>query len=128
MPAGASVRYEAERARAEASEYDRLRRQKLDEARCYELASRTEGDVGARLAALETLRWHVLPDRRWGKRANVDFLLVGPGGVVVLDVKAWRALQVHGDSVFCDDECGDDEVSKILALADRVEDSLGSSG
>lgn len=128
MAAGASAGYEAERARAEASEYERLRRQKLDEARCYELASRTEGDVGDRLAALGTLGWHVLADRRWGRRANVDFLLVGPGGVVVVDVKAWRALQVRGDSVFCDDECRDDEVSKLLALADRVEDSLGLLG
>jgi hypothetical protein len=128
MTAGASARYEAERARAEADEHERLRRHKLDEAHRYEIAGRTEGDVGARLTALQTLGWHVLADRRWGKRANVDFLLVGPGGVVVVDVKAWRALEVRGDSVFCGDECRDDEISKLLALTERVEDSLGLLG
>ena len=68
------------------------------------------------------------PPRAGSKRANVDFLLVGPGGVVVVDVKAWRALEVPGASRYCDDDCRDDEVSKLLSLADRVQDSVGLLG
>jgi hypothetical protein len=130
MGAGASAQYAAERAHLEAQEYARLKREKEQEARRYALAARTEAQVGARLTALETLGWRVLADRRWAgsKRANVDFLLVGPGGVVVVDVKAWRALEIRGTSVYCDNDCRDDEVSKLLSLTDRVQDSVGLLG
>ncbi|MFF7352804.1 nuclease-related domain-containing protein [Streptomyces filipinensis] len=50
-------------------------------------------------SAYEGARWR-LGDRRWpGTRAaNVDMLLVGPGGVFVLDVKNWRtAPDTSGD-------------------------------
>ncbi|MGX6448820.1 nuclease-related domain-containing protein, partial [Patulibacter sp. S7RM1-6] len=41
----------------------------------------------------------VLHDRRWpGRpRANVDHVLVGPGGVAVVDTKAWAGLPVIRD-------------------------------
>src|SRR5215211_1574966 len=125
MGAGASAGYEAVRSRLHAAEYERLAREAREEAERYALASRTEASVAGKLKALESLGWRVLADRRWAgsKRANVDFLLVGPGGVVVVDVKAWRALEVRNDSVFCEDECRDDEVSKLLSLTDRVQDS-----
>lgn len=130
MGAGASAQLAAERARLEAEEYARLRHEKEQEARRYELASRTEAEVGTRLTALETLGWRVFADRRWAgsKRANVDFVLVGPGGVVVVDVKAWRALEVRGSSLYCEEDCRDDEVSKLLSLTDHVQDSVGLLG
>src|SRR4051794_27133704 len=130
MTAGASAGYAADRSRLEASEYERLAKCAREEARRYELAQRTEASVEARLQALGTLGWRVLADRRraGSKRANVDFLLIGPGGVVVADVKAWRALQVRNDSLFCEDECRDDEVGKLLGLTDQVQDSVGLLG
>ncbi|MFL6133170.1 MAG: NERD domain-containing protein [Nocardioidaceae bacterium] len=66
MRSGASALHEAARSRLHAAEYERL--------------------------ALESLGWRVLTGRRWAgsKRANVDILLVGPGGVVVVDVKTWH--------------------------------------
>ena len=130
MSAGASAGYEATRSRLEAAEYERLARDSRERARRFELAQRTESSVGGKLTALEALGWRVLADRRWAgsKRANVDFLLVGPGGVVVVDVKAWRALEVRNGSVFCEDECRDDEVGKVLTLTDRVQDSVSLLG
>lgn len=130
MGAGASAQYEANRSLLEAEEYDRLRRDALNRAQRYALASRTEASVGTKLMALETLRWRVFADRRWAgsKRANADFILVGPGGVVVVDVKAWRGLELRNGSVFCEDECRDDEVTKLLSLAARVEDSVRDLG
>src|SRR4051794_5710781 len=82
------------------------------------------------MQAVAPLGGRVLADRRWAgsKRANVDFLLIGPGGVVVADVKAWRALQVRNDSLFCEDECRHDEVGKLLGLTDQVQDSVGLLG
>lgn len=130
MGAGASAEWEANRSLLEAEEYERLRRDALNRAQRYALASKTEASVGAKLTALETLGWRVLADRRWAgsKRANADFLLVGPGGVVVVDVKAWRSLELRNGSVFCEDECRDDEVNKLLSLTARVEDSVRELG
>ena len=130
MVAGASAGYEADRARLESLEHQRLAAEAAAKARRYELAQRSEASVAGKLRALEQLGWHVLEDRRWSgsKRANVDCILVGPGGVIVVDVKAWRALELRNGSVFCDDECRDSEVDKVLALTDRVHESLGLLG
>jgi superfamily I DNA/RNA helicase len=126
MSAGASARYEAQRSLLEADEYERLASEARQKANRYELASRTEASVGSRLVALEQLGWRVMADRRWAgsKRANVDFLLVGPGGVAVVDVKAWRALQVANGSIYCDEECRDDQAETLLRLKQRVQEAL----
>lgn len=65
MGAGASAEWEANRSLLEAEEYERLRRDALNRAQRYALASKTEASVGAKLTALETLGWRVLADRRW---------------------------------------------------------------
>lgn len=130
MGAGASAEYEAARSRLEAAEYERLAAVARAQSHRYALACRSEKSVHGRLTSLEALGWRVLADRRWAgsKRANVDFLLVGPGGVVVVDVKAWRALDVRNGSVFCEDECRDGEALKLLSLTDRVQESVGLLG
>ena len=130
MSAGASARQEAQRSLLHAAAYEELARSSRQQAQRYELAARTEASVGQRLRALETLGWTVLADRRWAgsKRANVDFLVVGAGGVVVADVKAWRSLELRGDSLFCEDDCRDEEVAKLLGLADQVHDCLSTIG
>lgn len=130
MAAGASAQHEAQRSLVEAAEYERLAAEARARAGRYQLASKTEKAVFGRLLALSELGWNVLPDRRWAgsKRANVDMLLVGPGGVVVADVKAWRDLQLRNGSLFCRDECRDDEAAKLRSLNDRVLDSLGGLG
>jgi UvrD-like helicase family protein/nuclease-like protein len=130
MTAGASARHEAQRSLLEAGQYERLAEEARQQAARYEVASRSEAIVGQRLRALEELGWTVLADRRWAgsKRANVDFLLVGAGGVIVVDVKAWRALEVRQGSLFCEDDCRDDEAAKLLSLVDRVQDALTELG
>ena len=72
----------------------RLRRQ-LEQAERDERAW-TAGATGERLVAekLEELTargWLVLHDVRWPGRpkANLDHILVGPGGVIVIDAKNW---------------------------------------
>jgi hypothetical protein len=130
MSAGASAQYEAQRSLLEAAEYERLAAESRARAGRYQIASRAEQDVFARLSALSELGWRVLPDRRWAgsKRANVDVLLVGAGGVVVADVKAWRDLHLRHGSIFGGDECRDDEAAKLRSLTDRVQESLSDLG
>ena len=60
--------------------------------RAWETGGRGEQAVVRVLVGMDAA-WHVLADRRWPgtRRANIDVLLVGPGGVFVIDVKTWRA-------------------------------------
>ncbi len=60
--------------------------------RAWEAGGRGEQAVIRVLVGMDAA-WHVLADRRWPgtRRANIDVILVGPGGVFVIDVKTWRA-------------------------------------
>ncbi len=130
MPAGGSARAEALASRLRAEEYQRRYAEQASRAARFELAATTEQQVVTRLEAIEVLGWRLLADRRWpgSRTANVDLLMVGPGGVLVVDVKAWRSLQVIGGSVFCDDECRDDDVASVLSLASTVEETVADLG
>ncbi|GAA1778412.1 hypothetical protein GCM10009712_27480 [Pseudarthrobacter sulfonivorans] len=84
----------AEQSRLAAERVRRLKRQ-LDQA---ERATKSwdDGAVGERMVAehlslLVTYGWFLLHDVHWpGRpRANLDHVLVGPGGVVVVDAKNW---------------------------------------
>lgn len=84
----------AEQSRLAAERVQRLKRQ-LDQA---ERAARSwdAGAVGERLVADKLSRllphgWFLLHDVHWPGRpkANLDHVLVGPGGVVVVDAKNW---------------------------------------
>lgn len=58
----------------------------------WETGGRGEQAVMRVLVGMDAT-WHVLADRRWPgtRRANIDVILAGPGGVFVIDVKTWRA-------------------------------------
>src|ERR1700759_731454 len=60
--------------------------------RAWETGGRGEQAVVRVLVGMDAA-WHVLADRRWPgtRRANIDVILAGPGGVFVIDVKNWRA-------------------------------------
>lgn len=66
--------------------------------------------------------WTVLPDRRWPgtRRANIDVLLAGPGGVFVVDVKAWREVRVWQDRLWRGQAPADDAVEKLRSQAEAV--------
>ncbi|MGI8646368.1 MAG: 3'-5' exonuclease [Nocardioides sp.] len=86
----------------------------------YDHATGPEASVADKLDALKLLGWRVLTDRRWSgsKRATVDALLVGPGGVVVLDVV--------GDEA---DASGDGPAAaSVRSMTDRVQDALTAYG
>lgn len=84
----------AEQSRLAAERVQRLKRQ-LDQA---EKATKSwdAGAVGERIVADQLSRliphgWYLLHDVHWPGRpkANLDHVLVGPGGVVVVDAKNW---------------------------------------
>ncbi|GAA0386266.1 hypothetical protein GCM10010357_03840 [Streptomyces luteireticuli] len=73
----------------------------------------------------------LLADRRWpGTRAaNVDMLLIGPGGVFVIDVKNWRAApEVVKGRLWAGGWAWDGHVGKLLDVTKSAERAVGSHG
>lgn len=130
MPAGDSALRRSRELDAEADALFELSKRVKAEARDYVAASASERQLSGRLRALSRLGWTVLEDRRWpgSKRANVDFILVGPGGVVVLDAKYWAEMSVRDDALFRGQAREDEEVAKLVALLDRLTEGLAETG
>lgn len=84
----------AEQSRLAAERVARLKRQ-LDEAerstKAWDAGALGERMVSDKLSELVPRGWYVLHDVHWPGRpkANLDHVLVGPGGVVVVDSKNW---------------------------------------
>lgn len=89
----------AEQARMAAERAAKLRRQ-LEHAeraeRAWAAGAAGEARVGAILESLRAKGWMTLHDVHWPGRpkANLDHVLIGPGGVVVVDAKNWSG-DVH---------------------------------
>jgi hypothetical protein len=82
--AGESARDVARRRREKAERLNRV-------ADAYEKGALGEQQTANALAMLPASGWFTLHDLRWpGKRfANIDHVVVGPGGLFVIDSKAW---------------------------------------
>lgn len=84
----------AEQSRLAAERVARLKRQ-LDQAeratKSWDAGAVGERVVADRLSRLIPHGWYVLHDVHWPGRpkANLDHVLVGPGGIVVVDAKNW---------------------------------------
>lgn len=84
----------AEQSRLAAERVARLKRQ-LDQAeratKAWDAGAGGERVVADKLSELVPRGWYVLHDVHWPGRpkANLDHVLVGPGGVVVVDAKNW---------------------------------------
>ncbi|HEY2518998.1 MAG TPA: UvrD-helicase domain-containing protein, partial [Streptosporangiaceae bacterium] len=98
--------------------------------RRWETGGRGEQAVIRVLVGMDAA-WHVLADRRWPgtRRANIDVILVGPGGVFVIDVKAWRAeARVEHGRLWRGDADAQDAVVKLLDQTSAVEEVLARAG
>jgi hypothetical protein len=130
MTAGRSASVEERRSRLRIAELAR----RLDEERAqcarWGAAARSEAAVARELQALDTLGWTVLADRRWpGTRTgNVDLLAVGPGGLLVLDVKAWADVRIEDGRLYRGDEDCQDDLDKVVAIAELAEQSAAEVG
>lgn len=91
--AGESAREQAARARAESEKW--LRR-----AQAWEKGAEGESLTAAALADLDGT-WTVWHDLHWPgrQRANLDHLVIGPGGVFVVDSKNWSGAVTLRDGV-----------------------------
>ncbi|WP_405832339.1 MULTISPECIES: UvrD-helicase domain-containing protein [unclassified Streptomyces] len=105
----------------EARRQERLLREQWQAARRQALRWTAVGEgeqrVLAQLLVLTARGWRLLVDRRWSgtPTANADMLLVGPGGVFVVDVKAGG-------------EPRDEQAAELLTATRAAESAVASLG
>jgi hypothetical protein len=82
------------------------------------------------LVDLGNADWHVLIDRRWPgtRRANLDVLLVGPPGVLILDAKNWHDPRIENNCLFNGDADATDQIDKVRGQSDAVAEALAGLG
>lgn len=67
------------------------------------IAHRTERQVAGSLAPLSAAGYTFLHDRGWPgsrSRAQIDHVLVGPGGLFIVDTKAWADVEIAAGRIF----------------------------
>ncbi|WRZ65684.1 UvrD-helicase domain-containing protein [Streptomyces sp. NBC_01257] len=131
MAAGGSASRRAQEARRQErtlrEQWQAARRQ----ARRWETASEGERRLAAQLLVLTARGWRLLVDRRWPstRGANVDMLLVGPGGVFVVDIKNWRsAPETSEGTLRAGGELRDEHATRLLAVTKATESAVASLG
>ncbi len=130
MAAGDSAATEAERQRRLADEHARLASVAGQMARNFAAAAASENRLARTLIELEPLGYSLLADRKWpgSARANVDLILVGPGGVIIVDAKAWREVTVAAGHVFRGQEDVTAEIEQLADLVFRAQTGLAEIG
>lgn len=130
MTAGASAGRRSTQLSHDADALFELARLKRREARNYAIACSSEQGLAGILRPLSELGWTVLEDRRWpgSKRANIDFLLVGPAGIVIVDAKHWDEPAIRDGSIYRGDSREDDEIAKLNTLAERIAEAVDHTG
>jgi hypothetical protein len=128
--AGESAGLEAQRQRRRAAELGHQAAEAIVRADRFEVAHRTEEETARTLAPLAAIGYHLLADRRWpgSRTAQVDMVVVGPGGVFIVDTKAWAEVTVAEDRIFRGQEDVTDDVARLADLAYAAEAVLAEIG
>jgi hypothetical protein len=130
MPAGDSAGAEARRQLALADAHHRAAAEARAAATLFGLAEETERRTATVLAPLSGVGYHLLADRRWpgSKHAQVDLIVVGPGGVFIVDTKAWADVSIMGDRIYRGQEDVTDELRSLADLHTTTEEGLVEIG
>lgn len=96
---------------------DRLRSQ----LRNWEKGAASERRLRSMLSRLDPGVWHVFADLPWPgtRQANIDLLVVGPPGVLVLDVKSWSESSVTDERL---EEAARNVSAQAAAVRERLTD------
>ena len=130
MSAGHSAELESTRQRMLATAHERAAAEARAAAGRYGAAAVSERRIADALSRLAGRGYHLLPDRQWpgSRRAQVDLVVVGPGGVFIVDTKWWNDFAVVLDRCFRDQEDVTDEILRLADLAFGAEAALASVG
>lgn len=130
MPAGDSAGAEARRQLALADAHAAAAEEARATAARYSIADVTEKATARTLAPLAAVGHHLLADRRWpgSRRAQVDLVVVGPGGVFIVDTKAWRDVSIADGRIYRGQDDATDELMNLADLGYTIEGSLAEVG
>ncbi|MCA0295215.1 MAG: UvrD-helicase domain-containing protein [Actinobacteria bacterium] len=130
MVAGDSAGAESRRQLALADAHEKAAAEARAAAGRFGIAEVTEKRTARTLAPLSGLGYFLLADRCWPgtRRAQVDLVVVGPGGVFIVDTKAWAEVAVDGDRIFRGDADVTDELMSLADLADVTQADLAEVG
>lgn len=130
MGAGDSATRDAARQRDLADEHARRAGIARQMARSFEAAAGSEKRLARTLIELEPLGYTLLADRRrpGSLRGDVDMVLVGPGGVILVDAKAWRSAAVVHGRVWRGEEDATAEIERLADLLHVTQGELAEVG
>ncbi len=131
--AGRSAGAEARRLVALADAHEERAALARAEAERWMIGHRTERQVAGTLAPLTACGYTFLHDRGWpgarrGSRSQIDHVLVGPGGVFIVDTKSWRDVTVAGGRVFRGQADVTDDLSGLADVGVGTEGVLAELG
>ncbi|MEO8261832.1 MAG: UvrD-helicase domain-containing protein [Pseudolysinimonas sp.] len=130
MAAGETAARDAARQRDLADELARRAGIATQMARTFDEAARTDSRLAQTLIELEPLGYTLLTDRRWpgSKFATIDLVLVGPGGIVIIDAKGWRDVTIRDGRLFRGLEEVTDEMAQLADLVYTTQRALAEVG
>lgn len=130
MHGGRSAAQEAHRQAALAEELERAACEARQAASRYRVAARAEAKTAAVLSPLAASGYYLLTDRLWpgARRGNVDLTLVGPGGVFIVDAKAWKEVTISGGRIYRGEADVTDELDGLRDLCDLTRADLAEAG
>ncbi|MEO8094254.1 MAG: UvrD-helicase domain-containing protein [Pseudolysinimonas sp.] len=119
MAAGETAAREAARQRDLADELARRAGIATQMARTFEDAARSDDRLAQTLIELEPLGYTLLANRRrpGSHHGTIDLVLVGPGGVIIVDAKTWRDVTIRDSHLY---RGLDDVTEEVAQLADLV--------
>lgn len=128
IAAGRSAREVAQGAQAAAQALERKAAYARRRVANFRQGALGEASTADALAELTPDGWVVLHDRLAPAGGNIDHLLVGPGGVVVVDSKNWSgAVVVNSDGLRVGGRNRSAEVARVATLAEAVRQSLAEA-
>jgi hypothetical protein len=106
-----------------------LRRLQRDHAK-WRKGAAGEEKVADLLEAMSAQDWLTLVDRKWPgtRNANIDLIVVGPGGVFVIDVKQWNDVTIADGHIAHGQADEYDAVANVEQQADAVANVLSEAG
>jgi hypothetical protein len=121
---------EAERQRRLADEHARLTAVAGQMARNFAASAATDQRLARTLIELEPLGYSLLADRKWpgASRGRIDLILVGPGGVIIVDSTAWREVTVAAGHVYRGQDDVTAEIEQLAELVVRAQTGLAEIG
>lgn len=130
MVAGESAGAESRRQLALADAHEKAAAEARAAAGRFGIAEITERQTARTLAPLSTLGYFMLADRCWPgtRRAQVDLIVIGPGGVFIVDTKAWADVAIDRGRVRRGDADVTDELLGLADLADVTQADLAEVG